>query len=425
MKIFKHISLGALIFTGLHTKAQVNFNGQQTGAKINTITTAVPFLLISPDSRSGAMGDAGVAISPDANSIHWNPSKLAFIDDKKDMGFSMSYSPWLKALVNDINLAYLTGYKKLDKNQAIGASLRYFSLGNITFTNNYGDKIRDFKPNEFALDFTYSRKLSDNLSAGITGRYIYSNLTGGTTVGGANTKPGQSAAVDVSAYYVTNDFKVSDKNSNVAIGMDISNIGAKMAYTNGTHKDFIPTNLRLGSAFNMEIDSYNKFTYTLDFNKLLVPTPPVYQQNQGNVVYGADGLPVIYSGKDPNVGVAQGIFQSFSDAPGNVIIDGNGNTVGVQKGSRFKEELHEINIATGAEYIYNNLLAVRAGYFQEHPTKGNRRFFSMGAGITYQVFQLDLSYLVALTQQSPIANTIRFTLKFNFGAGSTTDNSSI
>lgn len=425
MNIFRKITFGSLLMLGAQANAQVNLNGSQTGSNINTITTAVPFLLISPDSRSGAMGDAGVAISPDANSIHWNPAKLAFIDDKKDMGFSMSYSPWLKALVNDINLAYLSGYKKIDRNQAIGMSLRYFSLGDITFTNNYGDKIRDFKPNEFALDVAYSRKLSDNLSAGIVGRYIYSNLTGGTTVGGANTKPGQTAAVDISAYYQTNDFKTSGKTSNVGVGVNISNIGAKMAYTDGAEKDFIPTNLRLGAAYNLEIDDFNKFTYTIDFNKLLVPTPPVYQQVNGQIVYGTDNLPIVYSGKDPNVGVAQGIFQSFSDAPGNVIIDDNGNTVGVESGSKFKEELREINISTGAEYIYNNLLAIRLGYFQEHPTKGNRRFFSLGAGIAYQVFELDLSYLVALTQQSPIANTIRFSLKFNFGSGAKTEESSL
>ena len=182
-----------------------------SGKNINTITTAVPFLLISPDSRSGAMGDAGVAIKPDANSTYWNPAKLAFIDDSKDMGFSMSYSPWLRALVNDINLAYITGYKKLDRNSAVGVSLRYFSLGSITFTDNFGGVIRDFKPNEFSLDACYSRKLSNNFGAGLTARYIYSNLTGGTNVGGADTKPGQSVSTDLSVYYITNEFKIADK----------------------------------------------------------------------------------------------------------------------------------------------------------------------------------------------------------------------
>jgi hypothetical protein len=386
-----------------------------SGKNINTITTAVPFLLISPDSRSGAMGDVGVAIKPDANAVYWNPAKLAFIDDADDMGFSMSYSPWLRALVNDINLAYLTGYKKLDRNSAIGVSLRYFSLGNITFTDNFGSTIRDFKPNEFSLDFCYSRKLSENFGAALSARYIYSNLTGGTNVGGADTKPGQSVATDLSVYYVTNEFKVADKKSDVAIGLNISNIGAKMAYTDNADRDFIPTNLRLGSAFNMEIDDYNEFTFAFDMNKLLVPTQPVYQQENGAVVYGPDNSPIIFSGRDPNPALPSGIFGSFSDAPGNVIIDENGNTVGVEDGSRFKEELNEINLSIGAEYIYSHLFAVRAGYFHEHPTKGNRRFLSMGAGVKYKVLELDLSYLLALTQQSPLANTLRFTLKFNFG----------
>ena len=386
--------------------------GQQTN-NINTITTAVPFLLISPDSRSGAMGDAGAAISPDANAIHWNPSKLAFID--KDMGFSVSYSPWLRALVPDINLAYLSGYKKIDKNSTVGMSLRYFSLGTITFTNQYGDQIRDFKPNEFAIDGVYSRKLGERFSVGMAGRYIYSNLTGGISTTGGNTKAGQSVAVDVSAYYFTEDFDLSGKKSNLAFGMNVSNIGAKMSYTDAANRDFIPTNLRLGTAWNTELDQYNKITFAFDANKLLVPTPPVYQQQNGQTVYGADGMPVVYSGRDPHVGVASGMFGSFTDAPGQVIFDDNGNTVGVVKGSRLKEELHEINLSFGTEYVYNNLLAVRGGYFYEHWSKGNRRFVSLGAGIRYSKFELDMSYLVALTQQSPLANTLRFSLKFVLG----------
>jgi len=396
-----------------------------SGKNINTITTAVPFLLISPDSRSGAMGDAGVAIKPDANSTYWNPAKLAFIDDSKDMGFSMSYSPWLRALVNDINLAYITGYKKLDRNSAVGVSLRYFSLGNITFTDNFGGVIRDFKPNEFSLDACYSRKLSNNFGAGLTARYVYSNLTGGTNVGGADTKPGQSVSTDLSVYYITNEFKIADKKSDVAIGMNVSNIGAKMAYTDNAERDFIPTNLRLGTALNMEIDEFNEFTFAFDANKLLVPTQPVYQQQNGAVVYGPDGSPIIFSGRNPNVGVASGIFGSFADAPGAVLIDDSGNTVSVEDGSRFKEELNEINLSVGMEYLYSQLFAVRAGYFHEHPTKGNRRFLSLGAGVKYKVLELDLSYLLALTQQSPLANTLRFSLKFNFGDDGAKEDSSI
>ena len=403
------ISISLLVILGLTKSNFSQISTQQLGgSQINTITTAVPFLLISPDSRSGAMGDAGVAISPDANSIHWNPAKLVFIEPIKDVGFSMSYSPWLRALVNDINLAYLAGYKRLDRFSTVGASLRYFSLGNITFTDNFGTTIRDFKPNEFALDLVYSRKLSDNFSAGISARYIYSNLTGGTSVGGADTKPGQSVATDLSLYYISNPFKIADKNSTIAFGTNISNIGAKMAYTENAERDFIPTNLRLGSTINTEIDEFNQFSFSLDLNKLLVPTNPYYDPNDNSII----------SGRDPNVGVATGIFGSFSDAPGNVLLDNNGSYY-VEDGSVFKEELNEFNLSLGAEFLYSELFALRAGYFHEHPTKGNRRFISFGAGVKYKVLELDLSYILALTQQSPLANTIRFSIKLNMGGSET------
>tara|TARA_B100001057_G_C22862361_1_gene955053 strand:+ start:3488 stop:4783 length:1296 start_codon:yes stop_codon:yes gene_type:complete len=410
MNLYKSILVKlSLIFLILLFQSNLSFaqisTQQLGGSQINTITTAVPFLLISPDSRSGAMGDAGVAISPDANAIHWNPAKLVFIDPIKDVGFSMSYSPWLRALVNDINLAYLAGYKRLDRFSTIGASLRYFSLGNITFTDQFGTTIRDFKPNEFAFDVVYSRKLSDNLSAGLAARYIYSNLTGGTSVGGADTKPGQSAAADLSIYYISNPFDIADKKSTIAFGTNISNIGAKMAYTENAERDFIPTNLRLGSTISTELDEFNQFSFSFDVNKLLVPTNPYYDPNDGSIV----------SGKDPNVGVASGIFGSFSDAPGNVLLDNNNNYY-VENGSKFNEELNELNLSLGAEFLYSELFALRAGYFHEHPTKGNRRFISFGAGIKYKVLELDLSYILALTQQSPLANTIRFSIKLNMGS---------
>lgn len=407
--IFFKFSLSLFLITVLIKPNFSQISTQQLGgSQINTITTAVPFLLISPDSRSGAMGDVGVAISPDANAIHWNPAKLVFIDPVKDVGFSMSYSPWLRALVNDINLAYLAGYKRLDRLSTVGASLRYFSLGNITFTDNFGTTIRDFKPNEFALDLVYSRKLSDNFSAGISGRYIYSNLTGGTSVGGADTKPGQSIATDLSLYYISNPFKIADKNSTIAFGTNISNIGAKMAYTENAERDFIPTNFRLGSTISTEIDEFNQFSFSFDLNKLLVPTNPYYDPNDNSIV----------SGRDPNVGVATGMFGSFSDAPGNVLLDDNGSYY-VENGSIFKEELNEFNLSLGAEFLYSELFALRAGYFHEHPTKGNRRFISFGAGVKYKVLELDLSYILALTQQSPLANTIRFSIKLNMGSSGT------
>lgn len=426
MNFRKHLKsgllAGLLVATGSMSYGQISTSALagKSGQQINTITTAVPFLLIAPDSRSSAMGDAGVAISPDANSTHWNASKLSFIDDKDDFGFSVSYSPWLRQLVNDINLAYLSGYKKIDKNSAIGVSMRYFSLGNITFTDITGNTIRDFKPNEFAFDVAYSRKLSENFGTAVALRYINSNLTGGISTTGGQTQAGRSVAADVSMFYQGNEFEMGEMPANINFGMNISNIGAKMAYTSDADKDFIPTNLRLGTALNMEIDEYNKLTVAFDANKLLVPTRPIYQMEGGQVVTDGSGNPIIYSGKDPNVGTAAGMFQSFVDAPGVVIYEGDSTSAGVQSGSKFKEELHEINLSLGTEYWYGDIFAVRAGYFHEHWSKGNRRFVSLGAGVKYQALQLDLSYLLSLTQNSPIANTVRFTLKFAFGKTAST-----
>ena len=242
--LFSYLIIAFSLLFSNNSFSQGTLNSQQlSGSNLNTITTAVPFLLITPDSRSGAMGDVGVAISPDANAIHWNPSKLVFIDETYDMGFSISYSPWLRALVNDINLAYLSGYKRVDRLSTIGASLRYFSLGNITFTDIQGTEIRDFKPNEFALDVVYSRLLSDNFSAGLSARYIYSNLTGGISSGqGGPTKNfANSISTDLSLYYTSNDFDLADKKSSIAFGANISNIGAPMSYTDSAvSTDLLP-----------------------------------------------------------------------------------------------------------------------------------------------------------------------------------------
>jgi len=355
---------------------------------LNTITTAVPFLLISPDSKAGAMGDVGVATNPDANSLHWNPAKLAFVDD--DMGFAMSYVPWLRALVPDINLSYLAGYRKLNDNETVGIELRYFSLGDITFTDILGTTIGQYKPSEFALGTSYARKLSDNFSLAISGRYIYSNLTGGQAAGGIPTVAGQSIAADIAGYY-TQPIRISGKDVDLAIGGNISNIGNKISYTETAVRDFIPINLRLGTALGTEFDDYNKMSIALDINKLLVPTPPVYEDGE------------IVAGQDPDVSVVSGIFQSFGDAPGG-----------------FKEEMREINYSIGTEYWYANQFAIRAGYFFEHDTKGGRKFFTFGSGVKYNVFALDFSYLInasrAINGNNPLANTMRFTLVFDFGA---------
>ncbi|MBK7971643.1 MAG: type IX secretion system outer membrane channel protein PorV [Bacteroidetes bacterium] len=369
------------------TKAQVdqsNLLGQ-----INTITTAVPFLIISPDARAGGMGDVGVSSSPDANAIHWNPSKLAFVDKK--MGFSISYTPWLRKLVPDINLAYVSFYNKLKGDQTIGASLRYFSLGNITFTDNTGAELGQFNPAEFAFDIAYARKLSENFSGGIALRYINSNLTGGFQVENNATKAGNSVAADISAYYQT-EMEVSKKDAIFAVGVNISNIGTKISYTETGVKDFIPINLRLGPSLTLKLNEYNDLAFMIDFNKLLVPTPPIY--NPDSVINGEQQ---ILFGKNPDVSVASGIFNSFSDAP-----DGG------------KEELREINIAAGLEYWYDKQFAFRAGYFYEHETKGNRKYFTLGAGLKYNVFGLDFAYLIPTDQRNPLENTLRFSLVFDF-----------
>jgi len=356
--------------------------------QINTITTAVPFLIISPDARAGGMGDAGVASSPDANAIHWNPSKLAFVEKK--LGFSVSYTPWLRNLVPDINLAYVSFYNKLKNEQTIGASLRYFSLGNIVFTDGTGAEIGQFNPNEFAVDVAYARQLSENFSGGIALRFVHSNLTGGFQVENNATKAGNSVAADISGFY-RKEMEVGNKDALFAVGLNISNIGSKISYTETGVKDFIPINLRIGPALTLKLNEYNDLTFLVDFNKLLVPTPPVYSDSLVN------GEQLILFGKNPDVSVAEGIFNSFSDAP-----DG------------FKEETREVNIAAGIEYWYDKQFAFRAGYFYEHETKGNRKYFTLGAGLKYNVFGLDFAYLIPTDQRNPLENTLRFTLVFDF-----------
>ena len=388
-KMYKSVIASLLIVSVIAGKSFAQEDKSNLLGQINTITTAVPFLIISPDARAGGMGDGGVATSPDANSIHWNPSKLAFVE--KNIGFSMSYTPWLRNLVPDINLAYVSFYKKLkSKDQTIGASMRYFSLGNITFTDNTGAEIGQFNPNEFAFDLTYARQFSDKFSGGLTLRYIHSNLTGGFQVENNATKAGNSVAADVSGFFRT-DMEIGKKDAIFAVGMNISNIGSKISYTETGDKDFIPINLRLGPALTLKLNEYNDLTFSIDFNKLLVPTPPIYSDSLSN------GEQLILYGKDPDVGVAEGMINSFSDAPGG-----------------FSEELKEINIAGGLEYWYDQQFAFRAGYFYEHETKGNRKYFTLGAGLKYNVFGLDFAYLIPTDQRNPLENTLRFTLIFNF-----------
>ena len=358
--------------------------------ELNTITTSVPFLIIGPDSRSGGMGDVGVASTPDANSMHWNPAKYAFVED--DMGFAINYVPWLRSLVPDISLSYLSGYLKRNDKETIGMSLRYFSLGDITFTDINSNVIGQYKPNELAISTAYARKLSNHYSLAIAVRYIYSDLTGGQTLtGGLGTHAGQSIAADISSYF-QQEVRIAKKDFDWAIGLNISNLGNKISYTETAVRDFIPINMRFGTSIGTNFDDYNSMSIEFDVNKLLVPTPPSYND---------DGE--INGGMDPDVSVVNGVFQSFWDAPGGT-----------------KEEFRELNYSVGLEYWYAQQFAVRAGYFYEHPTKGDRQYFTMGAGVKYNVFALDFSYLIdassSINGSNPLANTLRFTLIFDFGA---------
>ncbi|HNK69691.1 MAG TPA: type IX secretion system outer membrane channel protein PorV, partial [Flavobacteriales bacterium] len=275
----------------------------------------------------------------------------------------------------------------------------YFNLGSITFTDVNGQVIRDFKPAEFAVDVAFAQQFSDVFSGGIALRYINSNLTGGLNVSGANTKAGQSVAADVSFLYQKPQLELGDIDGIFAFGVNISNVGAKMSYSDAARRDYIPINLRLGPCLTMDFDKFNRLSFNVDVNKLLVPTPPIYNSTGDTIL----------SGKDPTRGVASGIIGSFSDAPGDLTTDHQ-----VLKGSKLREELREINLGGGFEYWYARQFAFRAGYFYEHRTKGNRQYITMGLGVRYSIFSLDFSYLIANTQRSPLANTLRFTLGFNF-----------
>ena len=354
--------------------------------QINSVSTAVPFLTIAPDSRSSAMGDVGVATTPDVNSLHWNPAKYVFAGS--DRGIALSYVPWLRGLVNDMNLLYLTGYQKIDRMQSIAGSLRYFNMGSIQFTDINGDPLKIGRPNEFAIDVAYSRLFSEKVSAALAFRYVRSDISSGISPSaGSKAKAGNSFAADIAMYYHS-ELELFDKNGVWALGVNITNIGNKMAYSNEQQKTFLPINLRIGASAGLNLDSYNKLNFAVDFNKLLVPTPPLYDK---------DGK--IIEGKSRDVGVVQGMFQSFTDAPGG-----------------FKEEMHEISYGMGLEYLYRETFAVRTGYFHEHPTKGNRRYFTMGVGLQMNMIGFDFSYLIASSgRMNPMNNTLRFTILLNLG----------
>lgn len=359
----------------------------------NPITTAVPFLMIAPDARSAGMGDIGSCSSADANSQHHNPSKYVF--NKSKFGISFSYSPWLTSLSKSlgIHMAYLSTFWKITDMDAIAFSLRYFHLGTIDFTDEYGQVYASPSPNEFAIDFTYARKLTDVFSMALTPRFIYSNITAGIDRNSASGKAGLAGAADLSLCY-EQDFRTKGlENSTVRLGVNISNMGNKMTYSSNASpdaRDFLPANLKIGLSYTMDFDSYNKLSILGEMNKLLVPTPPKWATDTSNNRY-------IYKGKNNKVSAAQGIFQSFYDAP-----------------EGFREEMYEIAWAFGLEYSYNNLLFVRTGGFFESKYKGNRKYLTFGAGLHYNIFQIDISYLFSISNQHhPLEHTLRFTLSFD------------
>ena len=396
MNKFSTVLIIVLLLTGTQVFAQ-NQNYNAIGQTLNAIETAVPFLTVAPDARAGAMGDIGCATSADVNSQSYNPAKYVFSENK--FGFSLSYSPWLKNLVNDAHFAYLSGYWKITEKDAIAASFRFYTSGNVSFMDENGLFIASQNPNEFAIDLTYSRKLIDQLSIAFTPRFIYSTLTTGQYIGGEKTKPGLAGAADLSLFYEQDFAAKGLNNSTLRVGFCISNMGNKISYSSETsRRDFLPTNLKLGIGYEMDFDGRNKLTLNGEINKLLVPTNPIYATNEyGGIMYDQNGNPVILFGKDPNVSAPLGMIQSFYDAPGG-----------------FKEEMQEVMWALGAEYSYRNFVFARLGYFHESQYKGNRQFLSLGAGIKYNIFGFDLSYLIATKQYHPLANTLRFTVSFDF-----------
>ncbi|WP_445733770.1 type IX secretion system outer membrane channel protein PorV [Mariniflexile sp.] len=377
------------------------------------ITTGMPFTLIAPDARAAGMGDMGVATSVDAFSQQWNSSKYVFSETQS--GFSLSYTPYLKKLVNDIGVGYLTYFNRLDERSAFAASFKYFGLGSIELTDNVGNSTGTEKPNELALDVSYALRLTDQFAMSVAMRYLRSDLRlnydENTDASAAN-----SFGVDISGYYQSEEEAYADFNGRWRMGFAIQNIGPKFKYDDGGQDNFQPTNLRLGAGFDFIFDDYNKVAVTAEVTKLLVPTPPIYgdeynytdTNSNGTYDEGVDVLGsktdqqnIIIQGQDPNVGFLSGMFQSFGDAPGG-----------------FREEIKEFTWALGAEYVYQDSFAFRTGYFNESEEKGARKFFSLGAGFKANVVNIDLSYLFSASKiQSPLDSTLRFSLTFNIGAG--------
>lgn len=414
------ISLFVLAATGGQAFGQLNLE-ERDGQVINTVTTAVPFLRINPDARAGGMGDVGIATPADMNSNFLNPSKMVF--NERDYGFSISFTPWLKALVNDIYMGGLVGYYKIKEQQTVQLGVKYFSLGNITFTDNNGSEIGQFRPQEFSIDAGYSRKFGQHFALGATLRFIYSNLTN-IGVDGVPTFPGYAGAADISWIY-QRQFGKGKLKHDFSVGMCISNIGNKISYTrNAKNSDYLPTNLGIGLGYTLHIDEKNAIGAYMDINRLMVPTPqplniptefagdttseirnPLWDANNDGFADWRQKSPIT------------GMFTSFADAPGVTYKDENGNITRL-KGSRAREELRETAVGVGLEYMYNKQFGVRFGYFYEPRTKGNRQFLTAGLTVKYSIVGLNFAYLIPTTiQRNPLDNTLRFSLLFDFKAG--------
>jgi len=397
-KIFIILAVIVLFFApNLVAQTDVNVD------EINSITTAAPFLLITPDARSGAMGDVGVATSADFNSQHHNPAKAAFNDMEFSVG--VNFTPWMRELVNDVYLGGFSVTNKLNDRSAWAASFKYFTLGEIQLTDDNGDNLQTEKPNELSFDGTYALKLNESFSLGVTLRYIRSDFA--LRVQNSEIKVVNSFGVDVSGYYESAESNYGDFNGVFRGGFNIANIGPKVAYTDGGRENFIPTNMKLGAGFDFILDDYNKIGLTLETTKLLVPTPPKYGyvdtiqegETEVNGIQDSNEPTVIVAGKDDDVSFFSGMLQSFGDAPGG-----------------FKEELREFTVGVGAEYMYNEAFGLRAGYFHENVNKGARNYFTIGAGFKFRAASIDFSYLFNASDiNNPLENTLRFSLGFNIG----------
>lgn len=413
MKV-KKLLIAALIMVAAASYGQNhNYIGQDYSVSPNVITTAVPFVSISPDARGSAMGDCGVATSPDVYSMQYNPAKYVYLEDKFAAG--LGYSPWLRNLVPDMNLAYLALAYKINDRSSVAGTLRYFSCGEIEFRDSYNIFQGKYSPNEWAIDATYSRMLGDYLSGAVAGRFIYSDLSQNQSDYG---RPGISVAADVAVYYKKPVEWFSSMDADFAWGVAISNIGSKISYNGQSERrDFIPTTLRAGANLKLDLDEYNSLAFTVDLSKLLVPTPPVIARDSisGSPIPNADGTgyEILY-GMDNDVSVVAGMIQSFYDAPGW----GYNQKNELVHYGKFYEELCEVNIGVGIEYWYNNVFSVRAGYFNETALKGNRKYVTLGAALKYNVFGLDVSYLIPVNSVAgshPLEHTLRFNLTYSMG----------